>query len=59
MNEGELTIRLSEAFQGGERLIRELRLTGEEAAWTAEHCPARLTALGDGWYRIEFQEAFC
>mgnify|MGYP004507964295 CR=1 FL=1 len=59
MEEFQLTARLSEVFHGGERLERELRLTAEEAAWVAEHCPASLTDLGEGWYHMEFQEVYC
>jgi len=50
--------RLSEAFSHGERLSRQLRLTEEEARWLTQHTPAALTPLGEGWYNVEFQEAY-
>lgn len=59
MDEYELTARLSEAFSHGETLRRQLRLTAEEAGWAQAHYPAALTALGDGWYDMEFQGAYC
>lgn len=59
MNEQQLTARLSEAFCHGERLRRELRLSPAEAAWVETNYPAVLTPLGEGWYDIEFQGAYC
>ena len=59
MDEQELTARFSAAFGGGERLRRELRLSEEEARWARTHYPATLTPLGDGWYNMEFQGAYC
>jgi hypothetical protein len=57
-NEQSLNDRLSEAFCHGERLSRELRLTKEEAAWVRSNCAAVLTDMGNGWYHMEFQEAY-
>ena len=48
---------VSQCFQGGERLLRELRLTPEQARRLAADYPARVTPLGQDWYEISFQEA--
>lgn len=59
MDEQDLSARLSDAFGHGETLRRQLRLTAEEADWAGRHYSAVLTALGDGWYDMEFQGAYC
>lgn len=59
MKEQELEDRISRAFDYGEVLCRELRLTTEEACWVSAHYPARLTELGAGWYHMEFLGAYC
>ncbi len=48
---------VSRCFQGGERLLRELRLTPEQARRLAADYPARVIPLGQDWYEISFQEA--
>ncbi len=48
---------VSDCFQGGELLLRELRLTPEQARRLAADYPARVTPLGQDWYEISFQEA--
>ena len=59
--EAQLDKKLSEAFAGGGIRRRELRLTGEEAAWVAARYPAPVGPLGPGggkyWYEIIFQGA--
>ena len=59
--EEKLDKKLSRAFAGGGVRRRELRLTGEEAAWAAARYPARVVPLGPGgdkhWYEIIFQGA--
>ena len=50
---------LSRCFTGGELLRRELRLTEEQAAYVAGHYPAQVVSMGEHWYEITFQEAFC
>ena len=48
---------VSDCFRGGELLLRELRLTPEQARRLAADYPARVTPLGRDWYEISFQEA--
>ena len=48
---------LSRCFAGGTCLLRELRLTPEQAAALARY-PARVVPMGEDWYEISFQEAF-
>ena len=48
---------VSRCFQGGELLLRELRLTPEQARRLAADYPARVIPLGQDWYEISFQEA--
>ena len=48
---------VSECFCGGELLLRELRLTPEQARRLAADYPARVEPLGQDWYEISFQEA--
>ena len=57
--EAELERRISQVFDHGEILSRQLRLTAQEADWAAEHYPVLLTPLGEGWYDMEFQGAYC
>ena len=59
MDEQDLNARFSDAFGHGETLRRQLRLTAEEADWARRHYSAVLTALGEGWYDMEFQGAYC
>ena len=49
---------LSQCFDGGERLQRELRLTPGQAEALAADYPADVRPLGGGWYHITFREAF-
>ena len=56
----EIEQKISDAFQGGEILTRELRLTSREADYIRNHYQASLTPLtvGDGaWYEISFRGA--
>ena len=50
---------LSETFAGGDVRRRELRLTGEEAAYITAKYAARVRPMGPGgeknWYEIIFQ----
>lgn len=59
--EAQLDKKLSQAFAGGGIRRRELRLTGEEAAWAAARYPVRVVPMGPGgdkhWYEIIFQGA--
>lgn len=48
---------VSRCFRGGEVLLRELRLTPEQARRLAADYPARVEPLGQDWYEISFQEA--
>lgn len=48
---------VSQCFCGGELLLRELRLTPEQARRLAADYPARVEPLGQDWYQISFQEA--
>jgi hypothetical protein len=57
-NDEDLHRWLSETFDHGECLSRELRLTEEEVAWVKSNCAAVLTDMGNGWYYMEFQEAY-
>ena len=50
---------VSQCFRGGEVLLRELRLTPEQARRLAADYPARVEPLGQDWYEISFQEARC
>ncbi len=53
----EIEQKVSDAFQGGEILRRELRLTRQEADYIRSHYPARLSPLTAGeraWYEIIF-----
>ena len=50
--------RLSECFEGGARLRRELRLSQAEAGYIARNYAALLRPLGEQWYEIIFQGAF-
>ena len=49
---------LSQCFDGGERLQRELRLTPGQAEALSADYPADVRPLGGGWYDITFREAF-
>ena len=53
----ELDRLISECFCGGERLLRELRLTPEQAGRLAADYPVRVEPVGSDWYQISFQEA--
>ena len=48
---------LSECFEGGQRLSRELRLSEAEAGYIAQHYTALLRPMGEQWYEITFQGA--
>ena len=48
---------VSQCFRGGELLLRELRLTPEQARRLAADYPARVRPMGQDWYEISFQEA--
>ena len=52
---------LSETFAGGDVRRRELRVTGEEAAYITAKYGARVPPMGPGgeknWYEIIFQGA--
>ena len=48
---------LSECFEGGQRLSRELRLSEAEACYIAQHYAALLRPMGEQWYEITFQGA--
>lgn len=48
---------VSQCFCGGELLLRELRLTPEQARRLAADYPARVKPMGQDWYEISFQEA--
>ena len=50
---------LSRCFAGGELLRRELRLTEAQAAYVVGHYDVRVVPMGEHWYEISFQEAFC
>ena len=54
---GPLERRLSECFEGGARLRRELRLSQAEAGYIAQHYAALLRPMGEQWYEITFQGA--
>ena len=47
----------SAAFPGGERVSRELRLTGEQVQYLAGHYSASVEPLGGQWYQVTFQGA--
>jgi hypothetical protein len=53
----ELDRLLSDAFQGGERTSRELRLPDEDARLLARHYPATVQPMGEQWYQVIFKEA--
>ena len=59
--EAKLEQTLSDAFRGGALRRRELRLTGEEAAYIRARFPAQVLPMGPagdkGWYEIIFQGA--
>ncbi len=48
---------LSAAFQGGERICRELRLSDEDARFLADHYPAVVRPMGEQWYQVTFEGA--
>lgn len=45
---------LSQCFQGGERISRELRLSQEDAQYIAETYNATVRPMGGQWYEITF-----
>ena len=59
--EAQLDKKLSEAFAGGGIRRRELRLTGEEAAYIRAHFAAVVLPMepeeGKSWYEITFRGA--
>ena len=57
MERMELDQLLSDAFRGGERTCRELRLSEEDARFLTEHYPAAAQSLGEQWYLISFEGA--
>ena len=54
---GRLDRLLSESFEGGQRLCRELRLNDEEAGYIERVYAALLRPMGEQWYEITFQGA--
>jgi hypothetical protein len=57
MEHAELERLLSDAFQGGERTSRELRLSDEDARLLAQRYPVGVQPLGEQWYEVIFKEA--
>ncbi len=56
----DLSALLSDAFEGGERRVRELRLGREEARAVKALPGVRVTALGESgrektWYQVELR----
>lgn len=49
---------LSECFDRGERLRRELRLSRAQAERLAADYPAQVRPMGENWYEITFQGAY-
>ena len=49
--------RITESFEGGQRLCRELRLSEAEAGYVARTYAALLRPMGEQWYEITFQGA--
>ncbi len=43
---------LSDAFEGGERACRELRLSDEQAQALSQFRPEALRPLGERWYLV-------
>lgn len=54
MDEKRLSERISEAFHGGERRCRELRMDRWEAEFLAARYGARVASMGQNWYEIAF-----
>ena len=61
MTKIEIVHTLSDAFRGGDIRRRELRLTGEEAAYIRAHFAAVVLPMepeeGKSWYEITFRGA--
>ena len=57
MNHPKLDKLLSDAFSGGERLCRELRLSDEDARLLSLCYPATVTPMGEQWYHITISSA--
>lgn len=57
----EIESKIADAFRGGEIRCRELRLTGEEAAYIRAHFAAVVLPMepeeGKSWYEITFRGA--
>ena len=56
----EIESKIADAFRGGEIRCRELRLTGEEAAYIRAHFAAVVlhgAGRGKSWYEITFRGA--
>ena len=49
---------LSECFDRGERLQRELRLSPAQAQALAADYPADVRPMGENWYEITFRGAY-
>lgn len=54
MEETKLAERISEAFHGGERRRRELRMDQWEAEFLAARYGAKVAPVGQNWYEISF-----
>lgn len=57
MEYAELNRLLSDAFHGGERLRRELRLSDEDAQLLAAFPFAAVEPMGEQWYQVTFKGA--
>ena len=49
---------LSDCFEGGTRLRRELRLSLAQARRLAADYPADVRPMGENWYEITFRGAY-
>lgn len=54
MDEKGLAKRIGAAFHGGERRVRELRMSREEATFLAAQYGAKVAPMGQNWYEISF-----
>ncbi len=57
MREMELDALVTDAFRGGERPRRELRLSDADARALAWRYPAAVEPLGEHWYQVTFKGA--
>lgn len=55
----EMEQKISDAFSGGEILCRELRLSDEEADYVRAKYAAKVTAMGEHWYQLQFKRGLC